>query len=216
MPAFDPVRDAVLNSPIDSPAAPFARTQLTPSPSLARRATHLSVLLNDDEPPQRQSSIHALLVDDTLASAEPIRRSSMDIRHISPTASRRQSIVESPRPSSSSADSLPPRSTASPAIRPQAPLPYNPKRISAPNSVLIPLTPDEVEMYKHYRGQGSSRLVAKRKRALSDEPEPADARPTKRAMGDVGVVIEHCMSLHSFHTAGSRRLPLPQTTQDQK
>lgn len=197
MPAFDPVRDAVLNSPIDSPA-PFSRTQLTPSPSLARRATHLSVLLNDQEPPQRQSSIHSLLVDDTLASAEPIRRSSMDISYISPPTSRRQSLVESPRPSSSSADSVPPRSTASPAIRPQSSLPYNPKRITKADSVLIPLSPDEIEMYKHYRGQGAARLSAKRKRALSDEPEPADSRPVKKHIGDVGVVIEHCKSTTSF------------------
>jgi mRNA (guanine-N7-)-methyltransferase len=60
MPAFDPVRDAVLNSPVES--------RVTSSHSLA-------VILNDDgdHPP----STHIL------AHAEPIRRSSIDLNHIS-------------------------------------------------------------------------------------------------------------------------------------
>ncbi|KDR73440.1 hypothetical protein GALMADRAFT_609653 [Galerina marginata CBS 339.88] len=173
MPAFDPVRDAVLNSPVQ------------------RRATHLSVLLNhdDDANQPRQSSIHSLLSpqDDALAAVDPLRRSSMDINHISPPESRRQSFAESPRPSSSSADSVPPRSTASPTS-----IPYNPRnRISKAESVLIPLTPSEIEKYKNFRGEGATRLSAKRKRALSDEPEPSDARPGKRHTGDVGVVVNH-------------------------
>ena len=60
MPAFDPVRDAVLNSPLER------------SPTLYRRATHLSVLLN------------APVDQDALGGLEPLRRSSMDINHISP------------------------------------------------------------------------------------------------------------------------------------
>ncbi|KAF9483812.1 guanine-N(7)-methyltransferase [Pholiota conissans] len=63
MPAFDPVRDAVLNSPQER------------SPTLHRRATHLSVLLNAD--------------DNALAALDPIRRDdaprpSIHIDHISP------------------------------------------------------------------------------------------------------------------------------------
>ncbi|KAF8969808.1 mRNA capping enzyme-domain-containing protein [Flammula alnicola] len=175
MPAFDPVRDAVLNSPVDSPLQLFQRTPQ--SPTVHRRATHLSVLLNDDDdhPAHRPSNIHSLLstqTDDTLASVEPIRR--------------RHSIVESPRPSSSSADSLPPRSTASPAMPPPNSIPYNPKkRISKPDSVLIPLSQSEIEMYRNYRGEGVARLTGKRKRAASDEPELIDARPGKRHAGDV-------------------------------
>src|SRR6266498_2961128 len=101
MPAFDPVRDAVLNSPIDSPG---------PSPSLARRATDLAALLNNDDHPDHQqppihrpgtSSIHFLLVEDTLNSAEPIRR--MDDKPTSAsssttgTTSRTPSIPVLPR-----------------------------------------------------------------------------------------------------------------------
>jgi mRNA (guanine-N7-)-methyltransferase len=64
MPAFDPVRDAVLNSPVES--------RVTSSHSLA-------VILNDDGEthPSSRSSAHIL------AQAEPIRRSSMDLNHIS-------------------------------------------------------------------------------------------------------------------------------------
>ena len=173
MPAFDPVRDAVLNSPVQ------------------RRATDLSVLLNQDSrnpPPPRQSSIHSLLSpqDDTLATLEPIRRSSMDINHISPPASRRESVVDSSRPST--ADSAAPRSTQSPVS-----LPYNPRnRISKPDSVLIPLSREEIEKYKNFRGEGAARLLSKRKRAASEEPDPEERRPNKRHVGDVGVVVEHC------------------------
>ena len=74
-------------------------------------------------------------------------------------------------------------------------LPYNPrKRISKPESVLIPLTQSEIEKYKNFRGQGAARLLAKRKRASGDESESEDTRPHKRHTGDVGVVVEHCES----------------------
>lgn len=65
MPAFDPVRDAVLNSPVES--------RLTSSHSLA-------VILNDDtnDRPSSRSSLPHIL-----AHAEPIRRSSMDLNHLS-------------------------------------------------------------------------------------------------------------------------------------
>jgi mRNA (guanine-N7-)-methyltransferase len=61
MPAFDPVRDAVLNSPVES--------RVTSSHSLA-------VILNDHHPSSRPST-------HILAHAEPICRSSMDLNHIS-------------------------------------------------------------------------------------------------------------------------------------
>jgi hypothetical protein len=62
MPAFDPVRDAVLNSPVESRA--------TSSHSLA-------VILNDDGDHPSRTSTHIL------AQAESIRRSSIDLNHIS-------------------------------------------------------------------------------------------------------------------------------------
>jgi len=125
MPAFDPVRDAVLNSPT--------------SQFDVRRATNLSVLLNDD---------HA---DDTLAP--------------SPSLRRRQA--------------------------PSA-IPYKPThRISPPSSVLVPMTPDEIEMFKSYRGKGTARL-SKRKRGRSNELDD-EQPPPKKVAGDAGVVMEHCM-----------------------
>lgn len=67
MPAFDPVRDAVLNSPVES--------RVTLSHSLA-------VILNDDGEGDRPSSRSSTLLH-TLAHADPIRRSSMDLSYIS-------------------------------------------------------------------------------------------------------------------------------------
>jgi mRNA (guanine-N7-)-methyltransferase len=110
MPAFDPVRDAVLNSPITQshPLSPYPRLDLQSpnsfpnhnsalpspivSPSLGRRATDLSVLLNSDsqEPSHRtprSSNLSHLLrssTEDKLATAEPLRRSmnlNVEINH---------------------------------------------------------------------------------------------------------------------------------------
>ena len=175
MPAFDPVRDAVLNSPVDSP---------TRSPSLGRRPTDLSVLLNNgDHPPLHRppSSIHSLLApDDTLATAPPFRRASSSTTLSTPEQ----------RPTSSST------ATSMTHILPSKslPLPYNPNRRTAPDLVLVPLSSEEMRLYKNFRGQGAKRLVAKRKRASSDEPDPADTRTSKRHTGDVGVVVNHCQS----------------------
>ncbi|KAF8201516.1 mRNA capping enzyme [Pholiota molesta] len=115
----------------------------------------------------------------------------MDINHISPPTSRRQSLADSPRPSSSG--SLPPRSTVSPAMPPPPPaIPYNPtKRISQPVSVLVPLSHIEIERFRSYRGEGVTRLTGKRKRAASEESEPHERRSGKRHAGDVSVVVEH-------------------------
>jgi mRNA (guanine-N7-)-methyltransferase len=177
MPAFDPVRDAVLNSPIDSPSR---------SPSFGRRATDLSVLLNDDDdvphhfPIHRPTpSIHSLLADDALATAEPLRRAST-------------STLSTPeqRPRSST--------PMTQAIPKPLPLAYNPKRRTAPDEVLIPLSPDEIQLYRNYRGQGVKRLIAKRKRAPSDEPDTANPRHAKRHTGDVGVVVQHCENIASW------------------
>ncbi|THH19669.1 hypothetical protein EUX98_g8726 [Antrodiella citrinella] len=80
--------------------------------------------------------------------------------------------------------------------RPQSPprksnIPYAPRRrISAPASVLKPLTPAEIEWYKNYPGGiGSQVLKSKRKRADSQEAD-ADGPPSKKAK-DVKLVAEH-------------------------
>jgi mRNA (guanine-N7-)-methyltransferase len=103
MPAFDPVRDAVLNSPITPAAQPLSTNYqslphhnhnifnpesnyATTSPTLTRRATDLSVLLNAESqepfqtsPTPRSSTLSRLLLptdvgDDKLANSESLRK----------------------------------------------------------------------------------------------------------------------------------------------
>ncbi|KAG7092266.1 hypothetical protein E1B28_008630 [Marasmius oreades] len=132
MPAFDPVRDAVLNSPTTS------------SPNLARRATHLSVLLNSDPVPEK------------LSSSQAIRRTK------SPHSSPSHSPVFSSRPSSSSSSTYPqphltPSAIDSPLMpppslpKPVETIPYNPTRRSEPGSILKPMSQAEMKMYETYR-----------------------------------------------------------------
>lgn len=172
MPAFDPVRDAVLNSPID----PSSSSYFMPP---TRRATHLSVLLNSDQPTEkhkRPNSIDHLLLN-------------TDIPH---TTDPESPISRSSRPSSSShyTTSSPPMPPP-PSPPPPAAAPYNPVRRTAPGSILVPLSRAEMEDFKHYRGQGSTRLT-KRKRGASSEPDSLDQPPLKKLVGDVGVVVQHC------------------------
>lgn len=58
-------------------------------------------------------------------------------------------------------------------------------------SVLVPMTPREMEMYKNYRGVGSQRLLGKRKRERSSEAEEVIGQPAKRHAGDVELVVGH-------------------------
>ncbi|KAF5358252.1 hypothetical protein D9756_001837 [Leucocoprinus leucothites] len=222
MPAFDPVRDAVLNSPVEQTHTPvFARRPRSPiaSPSLTRRATDLSMLLNTDSvPPPHRAQASALShilhsspsgEDDKLATSAPFRRTSHHQsdshfayppephhHHNERSPSPNRLFPDSPRsrPSSSSSHAPPPPSTArnttSPMLSPRTPstLPYNPtKRISPAGSVLQPLTPVEMQMFKNYCGRGAARLM-KRKRAASNDPE---LPPSKRHAGDVGLVVNH-------------------------
>jgi mRNA (guanine-N7-)-methyltransferase len=72
-------------------------------------------------------------------------------------------------------------------------LPYNPRhRLTPAGSVLTPMTQDEIQLYKNYRGIGTQRLTNKRKRGPSREPDDLKDRPTKRRAGDVEKVVEHC------------------------
>ncbi|KAG5639614.1 hypothetical protein H0H81_010816 [Sphagnurus paluster] len=195
MPAFDPVRDAVLNSPIGqtAPMLPLPSPSSTlssplASPSLAgRRATDLSVLLNSDPPPpQRSSSLSHLLHDDQLTASLPFSRSK-SLFSSSPSPTRDRS-----RPSSSSSCTANPSMPPPPPPPAQSTVPYNPRvRITPPTSVMIPLSPAELETFKdyRYRGRGSAQLANTKKRKLSEEPP--DQPPAKKLAGDVGVVVEH-------------------------
>jgi mRNA (guanine-N7-)-methyltransferase len=238
MPAFDPVRDAVLNSPI-SQVMLSPTTTLSPplaSPSLGRRATDLSVLLNSHPqepllrtPPLRSSTLSHLLhndhdntINEKLDASQPLTRSTaVDIQSTlrntksmftSSPSPTRESPVSRSRPSSSSSSvsvSFPsqpntrPRSNTSmlppPPPQPQSSIPYNPKvRMTPPTSVMTPMSPAEMEMYKdyRYRGRGATQIALGVKRKRSEEPPESavDQPPTKKLAGDVGVVVDHCES----------------------
>lgn len=283
MPAFDPVRDAVLNSPLEQlPGFHLGSATTSPlaSPSLTRRATDLSVLLNSSEPPiptrprqpsnsSSSSSISNLLStdNDKLATSEPLNRRYNPNSNGSSGRSAAQSAYSAPAPSSptrgyhpnyqysdkespqllhrslghqqsssrpstagsstsntrvgssgtlrhTSSPSMPPPPTPAslnafaeagngvhslpPGPPKKSSIPYRPsKRITAPGSVLVPLTAQEMEMYKTYRGEGTRRLSMKRKRSGSDSEE--QDRPMKKPAGDVGLVVQHCTLLHGFH-----------------
>ena len=125
-------------------------------------------------------------------------------------------VMTSSQPSSASSNpSLPfsttvadSRTTSSPDIpqpTPPAtlPIPYNPRNRRTPaGSVLIPMTPKEMEMYRSYRGVGTQMLLSKRKRDRSTSPDNLPQPAAKRHAGDVGRVIEHCtlfpIGLHVF------------------
>lgn len=294
MPAFDPVRDAALNSPVsqpkplplhaydadldrherhsfDVPSPSSSRpssSRATNSPTVARRATDLAVLLNSEpqEPrtpgSARPSSLsHLLLGTDTqspvsllspttasneldrLASAPSLRRRSnlpiLDIprtdtlpedgqsQHFSrqppPPSSRAsfhgkqqaesassasrvfpvspltRSPVRAPSLPSSSSDTTTVATYTSPPTMPPplSTIPYHPRNRKTPaGSVLVPMTPHEMELYRHYRGIGTQLLLSKRKRERSRSPD--NNPPVKRYAGDVGKVIDHCESLVEF------------------
>lgn len=258
-PAFDPVRDAVLNSPVEQHSSSLVSPLA--SPSLGRRATDLSVLLNSDStmPPARPSSLSHLMAPDKLTSSVPLERryagsssrssqapypapvqAQMQRRRESPSPTRyereyqfQDSRYPNSRPSSSSStstthtntnrtsgapgssNSVLKRQTSSPSMPPppapqlsantvpipkpspsptpapmKSSIPYRPtKRLTPAGAVLKPLTPEEIEMYRSFQGQGARRLSMKRKRSRSEE---SDAPPLKKFHGDVRVIAQHC------------------------
>ncbi|TFL06057.1 mRNA capping enzyme-domain-containing protein [Pterulicium gracile] len=207
-PAFDPVRDAVRNSPV-TPSADVASynpyeshsttssptTPVMLSPSLGRRSTHISALLNDDSPPNNQQQSATSLSRLLHPSQGPTRPQSGMNAHESIDLTFDDS--EAPTPVATSPTPAQSRQTASHSRQNPVPpptktsrTPYNPrKRLTAPGSVLKPMTPEEMQMYKSYVGVGAARL-RKRKREPSLEVEELDDRPSKRPK-DVQAVISH-------------------------
>ncbi|THH03787.1 hypothetical protein EW146_g10343 [Bondarzewia mesenterica] len=92
----------------------------------------------------------------------------------------------------------PPPPAASPSLPPKPVLAYEPRRRTPAGSVLIPLTAEEIQMYRTYVGTGTRRL-SKRKRPAADDQENQvslteeygeDAPRVKRSK-DVGLVVDH-------------------------
>ncbi|KAI0792933.1 mRNA capping enzyme-domain-containing protein [Abortiporus biennis] len=110
-----------------------------------------------------------------------------------------------PRPLSSSSTnkpvpvSKPPPPTPAPAPK-RSMIPYAPShRISAPGSVLIPLSPAELEWYKNYPGGVGSQMLKSKKRKRTGDDEGGifrfdgkdeDERPHKRTK-DVASIVNH-------------------------
>jgi mRNA (guanine-N7-)-methyltransferase len=212
MPAFDPVRDAVRNSPV-TPSADFSSynpydSQQSPSspstpallsPSLGRRATRISALLNDDSGPppnrpQHSASLSRILHTEPDAQAIHVTQSpNLADRH-------RDQPGQSPsiRRSSLEVHSFDPKLPSMSRSRPPAPapsspkpkIPYNPRRMTPAQSVLVPMSEEESIMYKSYIGVGAARLK-KRKREGSAEPDDLEQRPAKKKTRDVQAVVQH-------------------------
>ena len=85
-------------------------------------------------------------------------------------------------------------------------IPYAPRRVTPAHSVLVPLSPAEMERYRNYTGGVGTMILRKQKRVenlLGDgvapkrEREDSDSEENprkKRRSGDVAVVVEHCAS----------------------
>jgi len=194
MPAFDPVRDAVQNSPI-SPSQPLLTANpriesISSAPHQNRRATDLSVLLNSNSrepsvsPPPRTSTLSHLLHSDTEHNVLDRSSLSASPEHPSQPSS---SFGGAHLPSSHSSSN---NSSLTPMFPPTiSKIPYNPIRITPADTVLIPMSPDEMERYKNYRGT-ATQILSKRKREPSRDE--FGEQPVKKLHGDVGVVVGHC------------------------
>ncbi|KAI1788464.1 mRNA capping enzyme-domain-containing protein [Ganoderma leucocontextum] len=155
-----------------SPAPPLT----TPPPTQSTSST--AQLIQKPSPPQQRKSIG------NGVSPKPLPPSSL------------------PPPSSG----LPPKPMPPPSPPPSQPrrsaIPYAPRRITPAGSVLVPLSPAEMERYRNYTGGAGTMILRKQKRVqnlLGDglgkrerSPETSEESPRKkRRSGDVAVVVEH-------------------------
>nr|VWP00393.1 Serine/threonine-protein phosphatase 2B catalytic subunit A1 (EC (Calcineurin A1) [Ganoderma boninense] len=124
-----------------------------------------------------------------------------------------------PRPSSS----LPPKPMPPPSPPPSQPrrsaIPYAPRRITPAGSVLVPLSPAEMERYRNYTGGAGTMILRKQKRVenlLGDglgkrerSPEAPEENPRKkRRSGDVAVVVEHYNARRDVGVAQRQESPI--------
>lgn len=167
MPAFDPVRDAVLNSPISSSlplpsrmhlemphghdTSPLPEPSPAPivSPQLTRRATDLSVLLNDDPPPTTSQALDTPLFTPTtprgpsglshLLSSEPAPDLERDqLASAQPLTRKAQHDRAGDRASAQQASYFAHRESASHAQRPRLEIKSTPIALSFPSQAQSP------------------------------------------------------------------------------
>ncbi|KAF9227991.1 hypothetical protein BS17DRAFT_747026 [Gyrodon lividus] len=182
-------------------------------PSLQRRSTlpALDIPREESQLQDGQSQYSSRLSHPSVQSRAPFQGHQFDTALHTASASSSASRIPPPsplthspvgtssRPSSASSDLfissaliVTPRTTTTP-VMPPAPvstIPYNPRNRRTPaGSVLVPMAPQEIEMYRNYRGVGTQLLILKRKRERSKSPD--NIPPAKRHAGDVGKVVEH-------------------------
>ncbi|TFK89266.1 hypothetical protein K466DRAFT_645030 [Polyporus arcularius HHB13444] len=102
--------------------------------------------------------------------------------------------------------SLPPKPMPPPTPLPlqmkRSAIPYAPRRITPAGSVLIPLSPAEMEKYRNYSGGVGTMILRKKKRVENllgdgpvkrelEDPDSEENPRKKRRSGDVAVVVEH-------------------------
>lgn len=149
--------------------------------------------LDSSRPFQRSAQQRNVEIETGSPYSQKWSSPSTSVKALPATLTASPSATSRPSSSSSSSNLQPqstwtPRTTVSPTASPST-LPYNPtKRKTPAGSVLIPLTKEEIEQFKAYRGQGTAHLT-KRKRAASTDGD--DHRPTKRLASDVAVVVDH-------------------------
>lgn len=115
------------------------------------------------------------------------------------------SLPAMPPPAAPPKHSLPPKpssqASAPQPIHNRSTRPYAPRRITPATSVLVPLSPAEIERYKNWKGSPGTAILRKKtwgsagddfKRPREDEVAEDDDRRKKRRGGDVGIVVEHC------------------------
>ncbi|KAF8638517.1 hypothetical protein AX16_010499 [Volvariella volvacea WC 439] len=189
---WDPVRDSAQDPSLLSASSTHSSHYQTPSPTTS---------IPNTRPPDSPS--HSSITSRPSSSSSSVYRQ----RQPSPPLSLHQH--QDPAKADMQILSLhystdPPRTqTQSPAAKPmQQPsppprvikqaIPYQPKhRITPAGSVLIPMTPEEQERYRDFRGEGSQKLMMKRKRGRSNDSDDRNQPPTKKQAGDVNVIMEH-------------------------
>ncbi|EIW60733.1 mRNA (guanine-N7)-methyltransferase [Trametes versicolor FP-101664 SS1] len=195
--SMPPPLQAPQRSPLVStaslPSAPMAPPS-QPAPQQLQPQTH-----RQPRPPSPRAPVSSS------ATPAPARTASPATQR--PPAPRPQQ----PRPAETSslpppASSLPPKPMPPPpSSMKRSAIPYAPRRITPATSVLIPLSPAEMERYRNYTGGVGTMILRKQKRVenlLGDDP-PAVKRfreedgsseespRKKQRSGDVAAVVEH-------------------------
>ncbi|KAI0637355.1 mRNA capping enzyme-domain-containing protein [Trametes polyzona] len=192
-----------------APMAPPSHLPPPPPPSQSQSQTHMTTQIQTQRPPRPPSPRAPVS-----SSATPTPASTASPATQRPPAPRRRSSSgggsQPPPPRkepSSLPSSLPPKPMPPPPSSfKRSAIPYAPRRNTPATSVLIPLSPAEMERYRNYTGGVGTMILRKQKRVenlLGDGPPTVDKRDReedgaseegprkKQRTGDVAVVVEH-------------------------